>query len=225
MSLDVTSSMVWWTLRPLMAAYMLRIMGASVPLTLRPPRGGPAARGWLPSRSVVLPDLPEGPLGDDGAVDVGEDLLLHVLAVDRGDDRPVGDGDDERRRVDEHDRRAGALAGGAVHAVGQAAERGRADVDAAALDALQRVRGEAHGLGLRRAQDVGERRAARHLTGGRGAGAADRGEPGRQQRGVVLDRAHRTDVTDAGSMPAWPATLSCAVPSLARSRPSTWPVT
>jgi hypothetical protein len=31
MSLDVTSSMVWWTLRPLIAANMLRIMGASFP--------------------------------------------------------------------------------------------------------------------------------------------------------------------------------------------------
>jgi hypothetical protein len=31
MSLDVTSSMVWWTLRPLIAANMLRIMGASIP--------------------------------------------------------------------------------------------------------------------------------------------------------------------------------------------------
>src|SRR3954454_1325664 len=51
MSLDVTSSMVWWTLRPLMAAYMLRIIGASVPFDLRPPRGGPAARGWLPVAS------------------------------------------------------------------------------------------------------------------------------------------------------------------------------
>src|SRR3954468_19419225 len=62
MSLDVTSSMVWWTLRPLIAANMLRIMGASFPFAMRPPRGGPAAGGALPAP----------PLGDDGAVDVGE---------------------------------------------------------------------------------------------------------------------------------------------------------
>ena len=37
------------------------------------------------------------PLGDDGAVDVGEDLLLHVVAIDRGDDRPVA-GRRRRRR-------------------------------------------------------------------------------------------------------------------------------
>src|SRR3954453_1668710 len=167
------------------------------------------------------------PLGDDGAVDVGEDLLLHVVAVDRGDDRPVGDGDDEGRRVDEDDRRARALAGGAVEALVQAAERGRAHVDPAALDTLQRVGRELDRRRLLRlAEDVGERRADGHLRGARRAGRpADRREAGRDQRGVVLDRTHRTDVIDVGSTPVWPATLSVAAPVLSRFMPSTVPET
>src|SRR3954449_4199821 len=167
------------------------------------------------------------PLGDDGAVDVGEDLLLHVVAVDRGDDRPVGDGDDERRRVDEDDRRARALAGGAVEALVQAAERGRAHVDPAPLDTLQRVRRELDRRRLLRlAEDVGERGADGHLRGARRARRpADRREAGRDQRGVVLDRAHRTDVIDVGSTPVWPATLSVAAPVLSRFMPSTVPET
>src|SRR3954451_22798067 len=167
------------------------------------------------------------PLGDDGAVDVGEDLLLHVVAVDRGDDRPVGDGDDEGRRVDEDDRRARALAGGAVEALVQAADRGRAHVDPAALDTLQRVRRELDRRRLLRlAEDVGEGGPDRHLRGARRARRpADRREAGRDQRGVVLDRAHRTEVMDVGSTPVWPATLSVAAPVLSRFMPSTVPET
>src|SRR5262249_42171519 len=95
----------------------------------------------------------------------------------------------------------------------------------AALDALQRVRRELDRLRPGRAQHARERRAGGVRRARRRARAADRGEPGRQQRRVVLDRAHRTDVMDAGSMPALPATLSVAVPSEARLRPSTAPET
>src|SRR3954447_19380200 len=204
MSLDVTSSIVWWTFRPLIAEYMLRIMGASAPgrcglLGEVRPRWGRCRRA---------------PLGDDGAVDVGEDLLLHVVAVDRGDDRPVGDGDDEGRRVDEDDRRARALAGGAVEALVQAAERRRAHVDPAALDALEGVRRELDRLRLlRRAQHAGDRRAAGDLRGaGRARRPADRREAGRQQRRVVLDGAHRTEVTTVGSTSLTSPTVSGGVP-------------
>src|SRR4051794_4423580 len=154
------------------------------------------------------------PLGDDGAVDVREDLLLHVVAVDRGDDRPVGDGDDEGGGVDEDDRGAGALAGGAVHAVAEARERGRAHVYPAALDALQGVRRELDRLRLlRRAEHACERRRAGRRRGARRRrGAADRREAGRQQRRVVLDRAHRTEVTTVGSTSFWSPIVSDGVP-------------
>jgi hypothetical protein len=118
---------------------------------------------------------------------------------------------------------AGALAGGALDAVVEAAERGRAHVDPAPLDALQRVRREAHRLRLTGAEHLGERRAAGALRRRR-RWAAGRREAGRQQRRVVLDDAHRTDVTAVGSTPVRPPTLSVAVPSLSRSRPSTVPL-
>src|SRR5690554_6602333 len=116
MSLAVTSSMAWCILRPLIAAYMPRSIGG----------GSPLAR------------LPRS-LGDDGAVDVGEDVVAHMRGVHRRDDGAVADGHDERGAVDEDDRLAAALGRGPGDALLQAHERLRAHVDAAALDALQRV--------------------------------------------------------------------------------------
>src|SRR4051794_37358485 len=170
-----------------------------------------AASSRRSGRSLVIA---VAPLGDDGAVDVREDLLLHVVAIDRGDDRPVGDGDDEGGGVDEDDRGAGALAGGAVHAVAEARERGRAHVYPAALDALQGVRRELDRLRLlRRAEHACERRRAGRRRGARRRrGAADRREAGRQQRRVVLDRAHRTEVTTVGSTSFWSPIVSDGVP-------------
>ena len=48
--------------------------------------------------------------GDDGAVDVGEDVVAHVFGADRGDDGAVGNGHHEGGAVNEHERVAGALA-------------------------------------------------------------------------------------------------------------------
>src|SRR3712207_3685533 len=115
MSFAVTSSIVWCCFRPLIAEYMPRSTGDSP--------------GWL---------------RDDRAVDVREDVVTHVTGVDRRDDGPVADGDDEGRAVHEDDGVARALGGGAVDALLQAHERLRAEVDAAALDALQRVARELH---------------------------------------------------------------------------------
>ena len=61
---------------------------------------------------------------------------------------------------------ARALAGGAVHAVVEAGDRGRAHVDAAALDALQRVRRE-----LDRLRRVAPRTLANDGPAGAGVGA------------------------------------------------------
>src|SRR5438270_1033549 len=99
MSLAVTSSMTWCALRPLIAANMARIIGTSLPFRgVRPPQRGPAGGLISPSASC-----------DDGAVDVGEDVVLHVVVVDRRDHGPVADRDDERGPVDEHDGVAAAL--------------------------------------------------------------------------------------------------------------------
>src|SRR3954468_14015002 len=69
-------------------------------------------------------------LGDDRRVDVREDVVLHVIAVDRRDHGPVADGHHERGAVHEDDRLAGALSGGAVDAVLKPRERARVDLDA-----------------------------------------------------------------------------------------------
>ena len=83
-------------------------------------------------------------------------------------------------------------------------------VDPAALDALEGVRRELDLLG--RAQHGRERRAGRRLRRARGRGAAGRREAGRQQRGIVLDRAHRTEVTRVGSTSVWSPTVRLGVP-------------
>src|SRR3954447_6020220 len=69
-------------------------------------------------------------LGDDRRVDVREDVVLHVIAVDRRDDGPVADGHHERGAVHEDDRLARALARSAIDAVLKPRERGRVDLDA-----------------------------------------------------------------------------------------------
>src|SRR5918996_2339549 len=107
MSFAVTSSITWCVLRPLTAANMLRIIGASRPFDVRPPRRGPAGDSVPPS-------------SDDGAVDVREHVLAHVLGVHRRDDGAVLDGHDERRAVQEDHGLARALAGGARNGVVEA---------------------------------------------------------------------------------------------------------
>src|SRR5690349_5895436 len=127
MSLAATSSIVWCTWRPLIAANIPLIISGSLPFRPRLPCAGPAsASSWLRSR-------------DHGAVDVCEDLLLHVLLVDCGDHGPVGNRDHERGLVDEDERVARSLGRSALNAARETAERGVVEPDAAALDALQRV--------------------------------------------------------------------------------------
>src|SRR2546421_10832683 len=110
MSAAVTSSMTWCALRPLIAANMLRIMGASPLLSRPPPMRGPAGLTSLPSSCPLCDSR------DDRGVDVREDVVLHVVAVDRGDHGAVADGHHERGVVHEHDRVARALAGGTIDA-------------------------------------------------------------------------------------------------------------
>src|SRR3712207_7852096 len=98
MSFAVTSSIVWCCFSPLIAEYMPRSTGDS-----------PCLR-------------------DDRAVDVREDVVTHVTGVDRRDDGPVLDGDDEGRSVDEDYGLARALAGRAGHALLQPHERLRGHV-------------------------------------------------------------------------------------------------
>src|SRR5688500_14903544 len=107
----VTSSMIWWTRRPLIAANMPRIIGGSSlgsPGFLEEVRPGFV---WLcrcvPAHVYVCVCV--GPSRDHRAVDVGEHLLAHVLSVDRGDHGPVRDGDDEGRAVYQDERLAPAL--------------------------------------------------------------------------------------------------------------------
>src|SRR3954471_4872453 len=118
MSFAVTSSMAWCIFSPLIAEYMPRSI-------------------WGFSPCFLLVVLARS--GDDGAVDVGEDVVAHVRGVDRGDDGLVADGDEEGRAVHEDDGLAPALARGAGDALVQADERLRVHGDPAALDALQRV--------------------------------------------------------------------------------------
>src|SRR3954467_13096264 len=100
MSAAVTSSMTWCALRPLMAANMLRIMGASLPFLLLASSDARSGRG-LDVLVVSLSCLACLPcrLGDDSRVDVREDVVLHVVAVDRRDDGAVLDGHHECRGV------------------------------------------------------------------------------------------------------------------------------
>src|ERR1700761_1670369 len=102
----VTSRRVWWFLRPLTAAYIARIMVLGCPFAPRPPRRGPAM-GWCVGRSRSC---------DDGAVDVGEDLLLHLGLVDRGDHGLGLRCDHVGGAVDRQDGGARALLGGELDA-------------------------------------------------------------------------------------------------------------
>src|SRR4051812_44715989 len=119
-------------------------------------------------------------LGDDCRVDVGEDVIAHGGAIDRGDDGPGLDGDDEGHVVDEDDGLAGALGGGAVDAVLQAGEGVGIEIDPAALDARLGVTAELDGARLL-AEDVGERGAVRRCGRTRRPGPRPR-RSGRNRR-------------------------------------------
>src|SRR6266545_6150002 len=97
--------MIWWFFSPLIAEYMPRIMG------------GASFRGCSGLLGEVRPVWGLDRLRDDCGVDVGEDVIAHRRAIDRGDDGLGLDGDDEGYVVDEDDGLAGALGGGAVDAV------------------------------------------------------------------------------------------------------------
>src|SRR4051794_11517477 len=213
MSAAVTSSMTWCAFKPLIAANMLRIIGASLPCSMRPPRE---------VRPLVgLPCLWPCRLGDDRRVDVGEHVVLHVIAIDRRDDGAIADRDDERRLVHEDHRLARALAGGAVDALAESSERRLPELDPAALDALDRVARELDALSLL-AQHVAERRTLRRRRLGRLRGRLvqrRRQRPGRDDRRVVRQRAHLTCVTAPASMPPAEPIVSVALPSLPTS---TW---
>src|SRR5213080_1976135 len=102
MSFAATSIIVWWFLRPLIAANMLRIIGASLPSLAAAPskRSGRPCTGYR--RHHVMTSV-SGPRSsrDDRGIDVREHVLAHVLPVDRRDDGAVLVGDDEGRRVHE----------------------------------------------------------------------------------------------------------------------------
>src|SRR5919204_4236182 len=111
MSLAVTSSIIWWTLRPLIAANMPRIMGiASLPAAVLPQARSsplrPVCRWWLV---------------DDCAVDVGEDAVAHLIRAHCCDDGAVPHRDDEGGAVDQDERLAGALGGRPADTVLEAA--------------------------------------------------------------------------------------------------------
>src|SRR4051794_12809408 len=120
---------------------------------MRPPHRGPAA--WLVFRDCFWSFR----LGDYGRVDVGENVVLHVVAIDRRDDGAVADRHDEGRVVHEDDRFARALSGGAVEPLAEAGDRRLAHLDPATLYALDRMARELDAL--RVAQDLPERRAVR----------------------------------------------------------------
>src|ERR1044072_1381648 len=138
MLLEVTSSMTWCCLSPLIAENMPRIIGASL-----------AFRSCAASCARSGRALCGAPLAscDHGAVDVGEHLLAHVLGVDRRHDGPVLDGDHERSPVQENDRDARPFSGCPIDAGLQPLERLALELDAATLDPLQRVLGELQLLG------------------------------------------------------------------------------
>ena len=93
MSFAVTSIMIWWDLRPLIAANMLRIIGASFPFVeAASPSMGSGRLGYAGRAS-----------GDDRRVDVREHVLAHVLLVHRRDDGLVAHGHHERGAVHKDD--------------------------------------------------------------------------------------------------------------------------
>src|SRR3954471_1911802 len=197
MSAAVTSSMTWCALRPLIAANMLRIIGASSPCDAA---SSVRSGRWLVFLAFVAFRCVR--LGDNGRVDVRENVVLHVVAIDRRDDGAVADRHDECRVVDEDDRLARALAGGTVDALPEAGDRRLPHLDPATLDALDRMARELDAL--RVAQDLTERRALgrrRSPTGldrrveRRGHGAR------RDDRRVVRELAHLTSVTVPTSIP------------------------
>src|SRR5438093_10671919 len=127
----VTSSIIWWTRRPLIAANMPRIIG------------GASLSGCPGFLLAVRPGLCGcRSSSDHGAVDVREHLLAHVLSIDRGDHGPVGNGDDERRPVHEDERLAPALCRSSSDSVLEPCELRLAEVDAAALDPIEGVPAE-----------------------------------------------------------------------------------
>src|SRR5882724_9523525 len=102
MSFAATSIIVWWFLRPLIAANMLRIIGASLPSLAAAPskRSG---RPWLNRYSCPSSrdDGRSRSSRDDRRIDVREHVLAHVLPVDRRNDGAVLDRHHEGRRVHE----------------------------------------------------------------------------------------------------------------------------
>src|SRR4051812_17440601 len=174
---------------------------------MRPPHRGPAA--WLVFLAVLLW---VGRLGDDRRVDVGENVVLHVVAIDRRDDGAIADRHDERRVVDEDDRLARTLAGGTVDALPEAGDRRLPHLDPAALNALNRMTGELDTL--RVTQDLPERRALRRRRPSRLDRLVERrGQcPGRDDRRVVRKLAHRTCVTSPASIPLLLPTVRVALP-------------
>jgi len=72
------------------------------------PRRGPARRGLDlaldRSQCISLLSLCLICVHDDGAVDVGEHIAVHLLAVEHRDDRPVLDAYHQRRSAHEHER-------------------------------------------------------------------------------------------------------------------------
>src|SRR6476620_11175492 len=121
--LAVTSSIVWCASKPLIAAYMPRIIGASLPF---------AASSQRSSRACVV--LPRSSC-DHGAVDVCEHVLAHVLGSHRRDDGVVRDRHHVCGAVNEDHGVPGALARRARHAAGQAVEHRLGQLDPALAQA------------------------------------------------------------------------------------------
>src|SRR3954447_2433141 len=168
MSFAVTSSIVWWTRRPAIAANIPLIIFGTLPFLPRLPRmrsGLARCVGWL---------------CEDGGVDVREHLIAQVLAVDGGDDRPVLRGDEERRLIGQDERGARALRGRPVDA---GADAGLVDGDAALADALEGMAAELERLAGLDAlgQQIAERRP-RGLR--RGCGGSVGARPGDRLDGI-----------------------------------------
>src|SRR4051794_6238344 len=114
-SLAVTSSMVWLTFRPLIAANMPRIIETSPPCGMRRPRrevrprvglgcavGPPDPRYRYDARHPASRERPAAPgsvsrctSSDHRGVDVREHVVAHVPRVDRRDDGAVRHAHDE----------------------------------------------------------------------------------------------------------------------------------
>src|SRR3954452_8279250 len=162
-----------------MAEYMPRIILEAPDGSSGFPNWGPAGCvGWRPAASSTLSR--SGRLGDDGAVDVREHVVLHLIPSDGRDDRAVGDRDHESGVVHEDHRVAGALARGTIDPVLEALHHGRVDREVAALEALDGVLAELDGLRARRVlEDVREARTLSILDGW-----PDRLRPHADRRGV-----------------------------------------